>query len=183
MRASGFRQTKSRGNITQTNILFVVKDHCPIPIGSLRACPERSRVLCLALISFIAAMSRISASVNWRIVFCVILNIIDIVLMYARGNAVCPPIRLPSKCMTLCCGDPVCVTPGCPAVVNAPIRAALRRSDCLWSLRGEACEKPSLDARVHCSDEERPRGTLILVRNHKARKFVCVDFGSFERCG
>lgn len=72
----------------KANILFVVKDHCPTPSCSLRACSGRPEVFRFASISFIAAMSRISASVNCRVVFCVILNMIGIVLIHARGSAV-----------------------------------------------------------------------------------------------
>ena len=47
----------------------------------------------LASISFIAAMSRISARVKPLIVFCVILNINDIILMDARDLAGSGPVR------------------------------------------------------------------------------------------
>lgn len=66
----------------QASILFVVMDHCPTPSCSLRACSARPEVFRFASISFIAAMSRISASVNCRVEFCVILNMIGIVPCY-----------------------------------------------------------------------------------------------------
>jgi hypothetical protein len=58
------------------------------------------------------------------IVFCVILNISDLILMDARDIAGCVPVRVAPKCPTPRGCDQVLRHIACPLTVNASIRAA-----------------------------------------------------------